>query len=114
MGGRGKTLGTSYKQIDMNDYKKRFVIQEIINNGEKMRQEIESKRGGGKNTLILYKKCVCCSNYTIPVNEEYFLCPICGWIDDLYQNINPNSLKGKNSICLNEAKMKYLEISRNM
>lgn len=42
-----------------------------------------------------FKKCFCCGEYTIPINIEYTICSVCGWIDDKYQNTHPDSLNGK-------------------
>jgi hypothetical protein len=63
--------------------------------------------GGGAASPQLYKKCACCGEYTIPLGSEYEICPVCGWVDDNYQNINPDSLDGKNPVSLLQAKNTY-------
>jgi len=53
------------------------------------------------------KQCSCCGEYTIPSGTENEVCPICGWIDDKFQNTHPDSLNGRNPICLNDAREAY-------
>ncbi|WP_394697974.1 CPCC family cysteine-rich protein [uncultured Sphaerochaeta sp.] len=57
---------------------------------------------------MAFRACACCKHYSIPIDSEYEVCPVCGWIDDPYQNAHPNSTEGKNSISLDEAKKAYL------
>jgi hypothetical protein len=63
--------------------------------------------GSGGNPQIKQRICPCCEEYIIPEESKNEKCPICGWIDDAYQNTNPDSLKGKNPISLNEAREAY-------
>jgi hypothetical protein len=56
----------------------------------------------------IFGACACCKHYTIPIDSEYEKCPVCGWIDDPYQNMHYDSTEGKNPISLNEAKKVYL------
>ena len=64
--------------------------------------------GAGELDLpIRKKKCFCCGEYTIPIETEGEVCPICGWIDDPYQNRHLDSLDGKNTISLKEAREIY-------
>lgn len=62
-----------------------------------------------KNSLLKakMKPCACCGEYTIPVESQDAICPICGWFDDDFQNTHPNSSNGLNPITLNEARKKY-------
>lgn len=63
--------------------------------------------GGSVNSRIRKKKCFCCGEYTIYSRAENEACPVCGWIDDSYQNKHPDSLNGKNAISLKEAREIY-------
>ena len=62
---------------------------------------------GGVDLSTRMKKCSCCGENTIPVGTEYLVCPICGWIDDSYQNKHPDSLNGQNTITLKDARKIY-------
>jgi hypothetical protein len=59
---------------------------------------------GGLGLPTRNKKCSCCGENSIPVRTEYTVCPVCGWIDDPYQNKHPDSLNGQNAISLKEAR----------
>lgn len=64
--------------------------------------------GAGGGTLKeKMKKCVCCKEGTIPVGIDGAICPVCGWIDDEVQNKYPESMNGKNSMCLKDAKVAF-------
>lgn len=52
------------------------------------------------------RACACCGAYTIPYNSELFICPICGWIDDVFQNSHPDSTDGPNAYSLQEMREK--------
>lgn len=62
---------------------------------------------GGLGLPIKKKKCFCCGENSIPAKTEYTVCPICGWIDDPYQNKHLDSLDGENAISLKEAREIY-------
>lgn len=109
MGGRGKSSGKESKQMNIDEFTERNKINRIIKEGEAARSSSESDGGIGGVLSTLYKRCACCEEYSIPIKEQNYICPICDWIDDLYQNNHPNSLDGRNSICLNEAKIKYFK-----
>lgn len=106
MGGRGRTSGLDNKQIHIKQYIELKKIQDIKEKSEQIREssEINSK---GAVSPRLYKRCYCCNNFTIPINSIYEICPICGWIDDEYQNTHPDSFDGVNEMCLNQAREKY-------
>jgi hypothetical protein len=53
------------------------------------------------------KQCSCCGECTIATGTENEVCPICGWIDDKFQNKHPDSLNGKNAMTLNEARKRF-------
>lgn len=111
MGGRGKSSGLENpKQITLDDELEKQSIQDIIKKSIMNRKELLSLEGIGNGSVpssTTLKKCACCGEYTLPVNIEYAVCSICGWIDDKYQNTHPDSLNGKNSLTLNQAKGIY-------
>lgn len=43
----------------------------------------------------------------IPIYSKHVRCYVCGWIDDDYQNSNPNSLNGLNPMSLLQAREAY-------
>ena len=97
MGGRGtdsRYFGP--KQMDFN-----LIQQDLI---EKGRAETAGHAGRESKEPIAFSICACCEEYTIPFDSEFVVCPICGWIDDHFQNMHTDSTKGKNSICLHEAR----------
>lgn len=102
MGGRGRKSGAGTRQFSIKDEIERRQISNIFQENEIKRKALLGKGGGGGSgsSPQLYKKCKCCGEYSIPVNTEYETCPKCGWIDDPFQNRNPNSLAGKNEISL--------------
>lgn len=65
--------------------------------------------GGGVVLETRMRRCFCCEEYTILLGTENEICPICGWIDDPYQNVHPDSLDGKNPLSLNKARQQYSE-----
>ena len=62
---------------------------------------------GGGVSAIRMKRCRCCEKPTLPMDSEHEICPLCGWIDDKFQNTHPDSPNGKNLISLNEARVAY-------
>ena len=113
MGGRGRDSGIGARQITLEYVAEQNLIASIISTSADRRKKLlEGGSGGGAESPILLKKCTCCREYTIPANSEYETCPICGWIDDKYQNANPSSLNGKNPLSLNDAREKYKRTSQ--
>ncbi|RMC97794.1 hypothetical protein D9O40_14285 [Clostridium autoethanogenum] len=106
MGGRGKSLSSNYKQIDIKNYKYRLEIEDIMHNADIAREDLNAINRDLSETS-LFRKCYCCNEYTIPINSFHKKCNICGWIDDDYQNINFNSHDGPNELSLNESKIKF-------
>ena len=52
------------------------------------------------------KKCPVCEKYAFTEEGIFEDCPICGWIDDIYQEHFPNKT-GANAVSLNKAKEDY-------
>ena len=103
MGGRVSTPSVTARQLSMNDVERQNIVAEIIKERTSQIGTAGSEMSGGVSSPQLLKKCACCKEYTLPVNTEYELCPICGWIDDPFQNKNPNSAIGRNPMSLVEA-----------
>ena len=55
-------------------------------------------------------RCPVCKDYFFS-EEEYEICPICGWEDDPVQRKDPDFAGGANTLSLNEAIKKYAEES---
>ncbi len=103
MGGRGaesRFLGPEQCSLKLE--------QEKVIRAKAQAQEI-GENIGQTRLSIAFRACICCKHYTIPVETEYETCSICGWIDDPFQNINPDSKEGMNPISLNEARKEYLK-----
>ena len=109
MGGRGRDSGLGARQITLENVINRNIIANIISASADRREMLSGSEsgGGGAGATVLLKKCACCGEYTIPVNTEYETCLICGWIDDKFQNAHPDSMCGKNPLCLTAAKAAY-------
>lgn len=107
MGGRGKDIGSGYYQIDIDEYLQRINVNKIIEESEEKRNSMQKNGLYGRGSTSLLKKCACCEKYTIPVNVEYAICEVCGWTDDEYQNMHPDSDKGSNPISLNIARENF-------
>jgi rubrerythrin len=109
MGGRGRDSKLGSRQFSLDEEQRRREIKEKLEESARKREEIEKKGGtGGFSTPHLYKKCACCGKYSLPAGSEYEECPICGWIDDPYQNQHPDSPNGRNSVSLNQARAEYV------
>ena len=113
MGGRGISSEADINQVTIDQYQDRVEVQEIIKNAEIIRSEMAVKEEKDKRIPMLYKRCSCCGEFTIPLNTEYVKCYICGWIDDELQNTDIFSTEGMNEICLNEARMLYRKSKDN-
>jgi len=114
MGGRGIDSGINIDQITIWRYKDRIEVDQIIREAEIAREKLAAKKKKDERIPILYKRCCCCGEFTIPIDTEYVKCPICGWIDDEYQNTHIYSTEGMNELCLVEAKKLYLETKKNI
>jgi rRNA maturation protein Nop10 len=107
MGGRGKDSGLRARQLTINDTLRQHTISDIIEKSAAQRAAMVGSGIGGGASLRLLKKCACCGEYTIPIGSMFEECSNCGWIDDEYQNNHPDSLDGKNTISLLQAKSIY-------
>jgi rubrerythrin len=97
MGGRGGCSNYNAQQPTLDEERTRLDIEKIIQENDKKRALSKIKNGnigGGKLSSIKKKKCVCCGELTITVGSTKEKCPVCGWIDDPYQNRHPDSLDG--------------------
>lgn len=54
-------------------------------------------------------KCPVCNQHEFDHDDDYDICPICGWENDGIQNANPNFKGGANPMSLNEAKAEFRE-----
>ncbi len=109
MGGRGRRSRVD-RQITIDDVQKRRVISDIVRESEQRRNAIGDVVGLGaikSDGYTLFKKCYCCGGHTIPIGSENATCPLCGWIDDQYQNSHPDSIVGENPISLTQAREIY-------
>lgn len=110
MGGRGRSSGLGARQVTMEHMMKQSRITDILQASQMSRNLMtESGSAGGGAALPIFKKCVCCREYTIPFGTNYSICSNCGWVDDPYQNRHPDSLKGANMITLSQARKAYGE-----
>lgn len=109
MGGRGIKAKANNAQVKMDDYIRHLEVENIRKTWEMHRAELRNGIGGATGNQMMRKKCACCLQYTLPAFTEYEQCPLCGWIDDPEQNLNPTSNLGHNSISLLEARQKWTE-----
>jgi hypothetical protein len=98
MGGRGpriRNLASNQGNFDFEEER----LKEIIAQVQSQRAEHHQR-----TNPIAFRPCCCCGSYTIPLDSEYLTCSRCQWIDDPFQNNNPDNPNGRNSISLNDAK----------
>lgn len=107
MGGRGKSSDINTRQISFDRILLTQDITRIRGKADAIRASMDFSSGAGGITLTKRKQCYCCGEYTILKETEYETCPICGWIDDEFQNTHPDSLAGRNPVCLNDARDAY-------
>ena len=118
MGGRGIHVKNHNSQIslDRHNLRNRIVevrrVAEALREGSDKTQNATGQAGGGGAASIhrrAKKRCACCGHFSIPAYSQYEICPVCGWIDDPRQNLNPELADGANPISLNEAKRRWSE-----
>ena len=107
MGGRGTKSGADNNQQTMLTYMHREKVKEICNNADIIRDSLIGMDNINNRIPKIYKRCYCCGKFVIPVDSLRHKCPICGWIDDEFQNTHIYSIEGQNEICLEEAKKLY-------
>lgn len=108
MGGRGRSSRLGEKQMNMEDYEFNCKVEGIMEKAEALRSVLKDTTNQ-KGTFPL-RKCCCCEKYMVPVNSFHWKCKECGWIDDEFQNVHPDSTEGPNPISLNEARKWYNNI----
>ena len=54
-------------------------------------------------------KCPICNTLAFPFHGSYDVCPKCGWIDEPFQEENPNEDGGVNFMSLNQARQAWKE-----
>lgn len=52
-------------------------------------------------------KCSCCGFFTLPKDPMYFICPVCFWQNDSYQEEYINNNGGPNLVSLCEARENF-------
>ncbi len=53
--------------------------------------------------------CRCCGHLTIEEYNEFEICPVCYWEDDLLQSRVPDYIGGTNRVSLIQAKKNYAD-----
>ena len=56
---------------------------------------------------LLTRRCPVCGTLSFPENESYHCCMICGWMDEKYQEDNPDEDQLANEMSLNQARAAY-------
>jgi hypothetical protein len=51
--------------------------------------------------------CPCCEKHNFSVSNNYEVCPICKWRDDLLQRTEPDVSGGANKLSLNQYRLKW-------
>ena len=51
--------------------------------------------------------CPCCGDRNFKVKDNFEICPVCGWIDDVFQRTNSDCADGKNKLSLNASRLKW-------
>lgn len=54
-------------------------------------------------------KCPVCGKYEFKGENDYDVCPVCGWENDVVQLEDPDYDGGANDISLNEARRRWAE-----
>lgn len=112
MGGRGKSSGVQH-QLSIHEQLVRTEVSSIIDSrnltiGVDKAHSLNKLTSDGienNGNYIGNRACVCCGTFSIPYSSDSFVCPVCGWIDDVFQNTNPDSTIGPNECSLNQMKV---------
>ncbi len=109
MGGRGSYAYPHSEQLKISNY---LAVQSEIQKIQEIRARrmIGADTGGGGALAGGHglKRCACCQRFSLPYGSKNQVCPICGWIDDQWQNNNPTSNEGQNKKSLYEFRKEYL------
>ena len=54
-------------------------------------------------------KCPVCGQYEFPFDNSFFICPVCGWMDDGVQEEEPDYDGGANIYSLNQCRKMWKE-----
>ena len=63
------------------------------------------KKEWNGNPLI----CPCCGQYSFKIQDNYEICPICNWEDDVRQKKEPDRAGGANKLSLNQFRLEWLD-----
>ncbi|MPN47880.1 hypothetical protein SDC9_195484 [bioreactor metagenome] len=102
MGGRGAKTGYLDKNQHIFEYEA-DKLREVVRTGQAIGKTLQRP----EKEAIPFRECCCCKLITLPLEMEYTKCCVCGWIDDPFQNGNPDNPNGRNGLSLNEAKENY-------
>lgn len=58
------------------------------------------------------KNCPVCGQHKFDFNDEFEICPVCGWEDDAVQRAEPDYPEGANGMSLNEYKRRAIAVGR--
>jgi hypothetical protein len=108
MGGRGRSATHGTRQYTFQDELLKQEIQDKRLKNAKKSASLVANGGINSEFAITLKKCKCCGESTLFRGTIYEVCSVCGWIDDPYQNLHPDSEEGKNSISLSQARKDFL------
>lgn len=53
--------------------------------------------------------CPVCKKFKFPFRDSFAICEVCGWMDDFFQEENPDEDCFANIMSLNEARAAYKE-----
>ena len=65
------------------------------------------KRKGEERMAMKGQKCPVCGQYQFIVDDNFEVCPVCGWEDDGIQRENPDYAGGANEDSLNQYRQNW-------